>query len=145
MIYLLFSRKTIAKKLKTISQKLSLNYNSSLFGLEISKKEINEIKHSGSFENIDEANIFLHSIKNDFEIYIVYKPWKDYDLFKGGKQKILLNRDILVNKLNWNKQHARHTHYLMLIYSNYQSEEFYNRNYKENIRYFLELEKYNQD
>ncbi|WP_129725407.1 hypothetical protein [Mycoplasmopsis citelli] len=143
MIYLLFSRKTIAKKLKTISQKLSLNYNSSLFGLEISKKEINEIKHSGSFENIDEANIFLHSIKNDFEIYIVYKPWKDYDLFKGGKQKILLNRDILVNKLNWNKQHARHVHYLMLIYSNYQSEEFYNRNYKENIRYFLELEKYN--
>ncbi|UUM19917.1 MULTISPECIES: hypothetical protein [unclassified Mycoplasma] len=63
-------------------------------------------------------------------------------MFNNNKQSILLNRDILSGQFNGDREKARAVHYLMLVYSNYQNEEFYNPEYKENIKYFLELEKY---
>ncbi|UUD36060.1 hypothetical protein NPA08_03850 [Mycoplasmopsis citelli] len=138
----MFSRFAITKKLKIISKELIIKSDINLFDLKIEQKDVLKIEHIGSFENIESDNYFLHSLIFDFSTYKDYKIRKNSDLFKNDKQKFLLNRDLLLYKFNQNKEQARHIHYLMVVYSNYKNEEFYNPNYEDNMRYFLELEKF---
>ncbi|UUD36052.1 hypothetical protein NPA08_03805 [Mycoplasmopsis citelli] len=130
-----------------ISKKLILHNQNILFDVELPKKEILEILHSGSVENLKNIEFVGEKIEENCIIRFTYNRFntsKNSRIFNIRKQKLLLNRDFITYNLNGDKQKARYIHYLMLVYSNYQNEKFYVPNHQDNMQYFMHLEKYYQ-
>ncbi|UUD36064.1 hypothetical protein NPA08_03870 [Mycoplasmopsis citelli] len=128
-----------------IKRKIIFQKDAKLFDIHLSRKLLEQINHTGSVENIEITFSLMEEIYENRDIRFLLFELKPKSLFKNKKQNILLNRDIIYYKLNGNKEQARHIHYLMVVYSNYKDEEFYNPNYENNMRYFLELEKYHSN
>ncbi|WP_129725858.1 hypothetical protein [Mycoplasmopsis citelli] len=125
-----------------IKNKISSDDKAKLFYLNLNNKKDTDLFHTGSIKNLKASGILINKLEQNTEIIISYNSIGYKNVFNINKQKIMLNRDILLYKLNGNKEKARIIHYLLVVYSNYEKEEFYNANYNENINYFLYLEKY---
>ncbi|UUD36092.1 hypothetical protein NPA08_04020 [Mycoplasmopsis citelli] len=144
IIFIFYKRNQI-KKISKLSQDLQISGEDNLFGLTLTPKEILFLEQKGSVKNfvnyVKNQNLFLrfstfyHNILN----------WSIDDLQKIYKEDIFWSRDILIDYSNGNKDDARFIHYLLIVYSNYLGEHFYNSDYQDNMRFFIELEKYYQD
>ncbi|WP_129725411.1 hypothetical protein [Mycoplasmopsis citelli] len=131
-----------------ISNNLILDNQNILFNVEFpNDKDILEILHSGTIENLKNGEFSSKKKEENYIIKLLYikiNTSRIYSIYDISKEKLLLNRDFIAYNLNGDKQKARYIHYLMIVYSNYQNEKFYIPNHQDNMQYFMHLEKYYQ-
>ncbi|UUM19921.1 MULTISPECIES: hypothetical protein [unclassified Mycoplasma] len=138
VIYIYF-RNVKLIKIKKLANSLIIDNDSKLFAIESELTNFTVFNHNDIFKNCQGRNYYSSGIDQNIELSYIY-----FSKTLKARWSFWLNRDILSSLFNGNKLKARAVHYLLIVYSNDKNQKFYNPEYKENIKYFLDLEKYYQ-